>query len=84
MPAQALLLVAKLHALAGGLLGATGIARVGIVIRIGWITFVALWLIQAVIISQGMESVREAVADIIEKLTGKRPKRVIDAAAESL
>ncbi len=33
--------------------------------------------------SQGMESVREAVADIIEKLTGKRPKRVMDAVSES-
>ncbi len=33
--------------------------------------------------SQGMESVREAVADIIEKLTGKRPKRLVDAVIES-
>ena len=33
--------------------------------------------------SQGMESVREAVADIVEKLTGKRPKRMLDAVAES-
>lgn len=33
--------------------------------------------------SQGMESVREAVADIIEKLTGKRPKRLVDAVSES-
>ncbi|MEQ1940911.1 dephospho-CoA kinase [Mesorhizobium sp. VNQ89] len=33
--------------------------------------------------SQGMESVREAVADIIEKLTGKRPKRMMEAVSES-
>jgi len=33
--------------------------------------------------SPGMESVREAVADIIEKLTGKRPKRLVDAVSES-
>ncbi|MBL8578196.1 MAG: dephospho-CoA kinase [Mesorhizobium sp.] len=33
--------------------------------------------------SHGMESVRVAVADIIEKLTGKRPRRVMDAVSES-
>jgi dephospho-CoA kinase len=33
--------------------------------------------------SQGMESAREAVADIIEKLTGKRPKRMMDTVTES-